>query len=105
MTDTMMLRDCIRSRGVKLGHVAHVLGISSGTLRCKLENEREFKLSEAEKLSKMLGMTTEQRDRCFFGPAGCDDTGAASEDKGGPRLLWAAELGLRPPKLGVEESH
>ena len=51
MTDTMMLRDCIRSRGVKLGHVAHVLGISSGTLRCKLENEREFKLSEAEKLS------------------------------------------------------
>ena len=60
MTDTMMLRDCIRSRGVKLGHVAHVLGISSGTLRCKLENESEFK----------LGMTTEQRDRCFFGPAG-----------------------------------
>ena len=28
MTDTMMLRDCIRSRGVKLGHVAHVLGLS-----------------------------------------------------------------------------
>ena len=50
--------------------MAHVLGISSGTLRCKLENESEFKLSEAEKLSKMLGMTAEQRDRCFFGPAG-----------------------------------
>ena len=62
MTDTMMLRDCIRSRGVKLGHVAHVLGITNNTLRCKL--------SESEKLSKMLGMTTEQRDRCFFGPAG-----------------------------------
>jgi hypothetical protein len=39
-------------------------------LRCKLENESEFKVSEAEKLSKMLGMTVEQRDRCFFGPAG-----------------------------------
>ena len=25
MTDTMMLRDCIRSQGMKLGHVAHVL--------------------------------------------------------------------------------
>ena len=49
MTDTMMIRDCIR---------------------CKLENESEFKVSEAEKLSKMLGMTVEQRDRCFFGPAG-----------------------------------
>ena len=28
MTDTMMLRDCIRSQGMKLGHVAHVLGIT-----------------------------------------------------------------------------
>ena len=36
MSYTMMLRDCIRSCGVKLGHVAHVLGISSGSLRCKL---------------------------------------------------------------------
>ena len=25
MTDTMMIRDCIRSQGMKLGHVAHVL--------------------------------------------------------------------------------
>ena len=44
-------------------------GITNNTLRCKLENESEFKVSEAEKLSKMLGMTVEQRDRCFFGPA------------------------------------
>lgn len=70
MTDTMMIRDCIRSQGMKLGHVAHVLGITNNTLRCKLENESKFKVSEAEKLSKMLGMTVEQRDRCFFGPAG-----------------------------------
>lgn len=55
---------------MKLGHVAHVLGITNNTLRCKLENESEFKVSEAEKLSKMLGMTVEQRDRCFFGPVG-----------------------------------
>ena len=57
MTDTMMIRDCIRSQGMKLGHVAHVLGITNNTLRCKLENESEFKVSEAEKLSKVLGMT------------------------------------------------
>ena len=75
MTDTMMIRDCIRSQGMKLGHVAHVLGITNNTLRCKLENESEFKVSEAEKLSKMLGMTVEQRDRCFFGPAGCGKKG------------------------------
>ena len=33
MTDTMMIRDCIRSQGMKLGHVAHVLGITNNTLR------------------------------------------------------------------------
>lgn len=70
MTDTMMLRDCIQNSGLKLGHVAHVMGITNNTLRNKLENESEFKLSEADKLSKILGMTPEQRDRCFFGPAG-----------------------------------
>ena len=31
MTDTMMIRDCIRSQGMKLGHVAHVLGITNNT--------------------------------------------------------------------------
>lgn len=70
MTDTMMLRECIRSKGMKLGHVARVLGMTNNTLRNKLENESEFKLSEAERLSAMLGLTREQRDRCFFGPAG-----------------------------------
>ncbi len=70
MTDTVMIRDCIRSSGLKLGHLAHVMGITNNTLRNKLENETEFKLSEADKLSKILGMTAEQRDRCFFGPAG-----------------------------------
>ena len=70
MTDTVQIRTYIQDSGLKLGHVAHVLGITNNTLRCKLENESEFKVSEAEKLSKMLGMTVEQRDRCFFGPAG-----------------------------------
>ena len=70
ITDTMMIRDCIRCQCIKLCHVAHVLGITNNTLRCKLENESEFKVSEAEKLSKMLGMPVAQRDHCFFGPAG-----------------------------------
>ena len=70
MTDTVMIRDCIRSSGLRLGHLAHVMGITNNNLRNKLENETEFKLSEADKLSKILGMTAEQRDRCFFGPAG-----------------------------------
>ena len=68
MTDTMWLRTCIERKGVKLGYVANVLGISSATLRYKLNNERDFKLSEVDKLCSLLHLTRDQRDQCFFPP-------------------------------------
>ena len=68
MTDTMWLRTCIERKGVKLGYVANVLGISSATLRYKLNNERDFKLSEVDKLCSLLQLTRDQRDQCFFPP-------------------------------------
>lgn len=67
MTDTVQLRTYIQDSGLKLGHVARVLGISDSTLRQKLNNISEFKVSEADQLSAMLGLTMEQRDACFFG--------------------------------------
>ena len=68
MTDTVQIRTYIQDRGLKMGHVAHVLGINDNTLRQKLNNESEFKISEADRLSAILGLTMEQRDACFFGP-------------------------------------
>ena len=68
MTNTIQLRTYIEDQGVKLGHVANVLGISSNTLRKKLNNEQEFKVSEAEQLSALLRLTRDERDNCFFGP-------------------------------------
>lgn len=68
MTNTIQLRTYIDHQGFKLGHVADVLGISSRSLRMKLNNEREFKVSEAERLSTLLQLTRDQRDACFFGP-------------------------------------
>ena len=68
MADTIWLRSCIEHKGVKLGHVAAVLGISYSTLRSKLNNEREFKLSEVDKLCSLLQLTPAQRDQCFFPP-------------------------------------
>lgn len=68
MTNTTQIRSYIDSRGLKLGHVARVLGISSGALRQKLNDESDFKVGEADRLSAMLGLTAEQRDACFFGP-------------------------------------
>ena len=68
MTNTTQLRAYIDSHGLKLGHVARVLGINCNTLRQKLNDETEFKVSEADRLSSILGLTMEQRDACFFGP-------------------------------------
>ena len=67
MTDTVQIRTYIQDSGLKLGHVARVLGISDSALRQKLNNISEFKVSEADQLSAMLGLTMEQRDACFFG--------------------------------------
>ena len=73
MSDTD-LSSRIRQRREQLSlsqeELAARMGYRSKSSITKLENESEFKVSEAEKLSKMLGMTVEQRDRCFFGPAG-----------------------------------
>ena len=41
MTDTMMIRDCIRSQGMKLGHVAHVLGITCLLYTSDAADERQ----------------------------------------------------------------
>ena len=48
-------------------------------LQQKLNDESDFKVSEADRLSAMLGLTMEQRDACFFGPGTrmCQRKGAA----------------------------
>ena len=78
-TFTTQIRAYIESQGLKLGHVARVLGISSSALHQKLNDESDFKVSEADRLSAMLGLTMEQRDACFFGPGTrmCQRKGAA----------------------------
>lgn len=68
MTDTEQLRRYIYHSGMKLSHVARVLGISTGALYCKLNNETDFKIKEAETLSALLELTERQRDECFFAP-------------------------------------
>lgn len=79
MTNTTQIRAYIESQGLKLGHVARVLGISSSALHQKLNDESDFKVSEADRLSAMLGLTIEQRDACFFGTGTrmCQRKGAA----------------------------
>ena len=66
MTDTMLLLSCMKCKRITLGYAAEVLGISSSTLRYKINNDRDFKVSEVDKLCHLLGHNRDQRDQYFF---------------------------------------
>ena len=58
MANTEMIRDYIRASGYKMQYVARALKISPNALN--------LKLSEAERLSAVLGLSMYERDLCFF---------------------------------------
>lgn len=66
MTDTARLRARIEEKGLKLKYVAKVLGLSSYALSMKIENDSEFKVSEVEALSNLLGLSLMEKDAIFF---------------------------------------
>lgn len=66
MTDTKMLRDRINSLGLKYKYIAGVLGISTYALQMKIDNDSEFKVSEVNSLSEILGLTLKEKDLIFF---------------------------------------
>jgi len=66
MANTEMIREYIRDSGYKMQFVARAMEISATALNHKLQGKTEFKLSEAERLSTMLGLNMAERDACFF---------------------------------------
>lgn len=66
MANTDLIYSYIRDSGYKMQYVAQAMHISTTSLRSKLLGETQFKLSEAERLSTMLGLTMAERDACFF---------------------------------------
>ena len=57
MANTEMIRDYIRASGYKMQYVARALKISPNALNLKLQGRTQFKLSEAERLSAVLGLS------------------------------------------------
>lgn len=66
MTDSKLLREYIKRAGLKLQFVAEQLGLSRFALQMKIDNESEFKVSEALALAELLGMSEEEMGRIFF---------------------------------------
>lgn len=65
--DLELLNKTINESGLKLSFLCEKMGITYQGLKYKLEGQRPFKVSEANDLSDALRLTTEQREKIFFG--------------------------------------
>ena len=66
MTDTQALRSLVNAKGLKYKYIACQMGLSAYGLMKKIENKAEFKVSEVDKLSKLLELTAKQKEKIFF---------------------------------------
>ena len=66
MTDSVLLREWIDSKGFKLKSVAAKLNITPYALQKKIDNKSDFKASEIVGFVTDLGMTPAERDSIFF---------------------------------------
>ena len=67
MTNTNKLKAMIIERGTTANDLAKKIGMTSRTFSLKLNNKREFVLSEVAKIQQALNLSPEERDSIFFG--------------------------------------
>lgn len=66
MTNTKKLRALMVEKGYTQEQLAKLLGITETTLNYKINNKREFKASEIQALTKILGIPMQEVDGIFF---------------------------------------
>ena len=66
MTDTLMLRNAIKESGITLTSISEKMGLTREGLYNKLNGTSEFKASEIVKLSTLLHLSAETREKIFF---------------------------------------
>lgn len=67
MTDTKELKAFMVRSGISQGKLAELLNISEATLSYKVNNKRMFDAFEIQQIKRFLNLTSEERDRIFFG--------------------------------------
>lgn len=67
MTNTELLMQKIKEKGLKIGFIVEKLNTSYGWFNKKLNNEKDFTATEMQVLCEILGITNlEEKDRIFF---------------------------------------
>lgn len=67
MTNTLKLRSVMLAKGYTQTTIAEKLNRTVQTINNKINNKAEFTLSEMQKLSDILELTSEEREQIFFG--------------------------------------
>ena len=67
MVDSELLKECVEKSGLKYNFIAKMLGISRYALKMKINNESQFKISEAIALAEILNMSEKMMFDIFFG--------------------------------------
>lgn len=67
MTDSILLREIIEEKGLKLKFVADRVGLSAYGLQLKIDNKNEFKTSEISALCDLLEISSlKMKEKIFF---------------------------------------
>lgn len=67
MTNTQLLRQMIKEKGLKLGRIAELLGISYPALKRLMENKVQFKAGQIDALCDILDIhDLEVKESLFF---------------------------------------
>lgn len=66
LTNTEELIKAIKESGLKRVSIAESLGITAYSLQKKIKNEVEFKASEVQKITSILGFDNDKMMRIFF---------------------------------------
>lgn len=67
MTDTIALKELIKSSGLKYQFIASELNITYQGLKNKIENVNEFKTGEVDVLCRLLSITSlREKEKIFF---------------------------------------
>lgn len=66
MLNTEKLREAIDDKGISITKLAKSIGITRESFYNKMNGNNEFKASEIQKTTKVLGLTRDRRDAIFF---------------------------------------
>lgn len=66
MVDSDLLKEKIKESGMKVQYVAVQIGLTPAGFYKKLNNESEFKVSEIMSITRVLNLSSADRDAIFF---------------------------------------